>query len=117
MPATSRRQVNVSLQGELGEKLTRYHESLVAAGQDGTLPDTIRQILAEAIAARPETAQISASSQRAFLRVGNWARQRLAMAISQMQSDLRNEIAALPHETCPHCGHLLDAADPQPAQE
>ena len=109
--------MNINLAGELGELLTRHHNALVESGMDGTLADTGRQLLREALAQHANGVLISSSARRAYTRTSSWVVKRMSTFCNELKAELDHQLLEIHPEQCPFCGQSLDEPHVLPPAE
>jgi endonuclease III len=102
--------VNLRLGGEFGEAVLRYHDGLIAAGLDGSVADTIKQLVMATLSTQTEGVTVSAAAQRSFTRYSTWFIKEARDFTLDMKAKLE-ELLQQPTgvEKCPHCGMDIDA--------
>jgi hypothetical protein len=108
---SDRLQLNVPMKGEQRDMLIAHHEALVAAGLGGTITDTARQLILEALATHHDGVLVSATARRAYQRVYGWVLQRTKAFFDEMSKEVDSQITLMESQPCSCCGRPMSEHD------
>ena len=104
-------QVNISLKGEMRDLLMAHHNALVETGLDGTVTDTARSLILEALSAHSGGVLVSAAARRAHMRVYTWTLSRARTFFEDQLREVENQISVMESAACPCCGRPMSEHD------
>lgn len=77
----------------------------------GSLSDTARSLILEALSAHRNGIRVSAAARRAYMRVNDFSLKRFRLAANEITTEIENQISLLENSPCPCCGRSMSEHD------